>query len=583
MEVRGDDGNRHGGKLIMAASSDMLVIGAGPAGLTAAAEAIRHGLSVRVIDQNESRSMYSKALVVHSRSLEIFQDMGLVANVINSGQKFRALNIYAANKSLARIVFQELDWRDALFPFWLSIPQSETERCLEDHLHELGGSVERDTELIDLKQFPDHVHVTLKHQGDSIESVDVPWVVGCDGARSLTRKLLGLELNGKAEDDVFILGDVRIDWDLPEDEGSNILSPDGIVLIVPMPEMHRYRIICHMPGFSVTDQPEITLELLQSLMDRRTTFKMKLSDLTWSSVFSSKHFVASQHRQGRVFIAGDAAHIHSPVGGQGLNSGIQDAYNLVWKLALTQHGQALPALLDSYAVERHTTAQNLISTVGTATKIVTLRDPLTQTLRNWLAGILLDTKMIRNRMGRGVAMLDIEYKDSPAIAQDLLPESMANHVLGRFKQIFKYNGHGFSQGPSAGMRAPNVLMPADGAAPSASLFDLYRGTHYTLMIFSGVTGSPAPDTLLEIGAAIQTQYKTPIQPYIVTVEPPSIGQDNRHMIVDTDKSIHEAYSAWQPCLYLIRPDKYIAYRSQTIDQNLLTQYLDHILIRNPTK
>jgi 2-polyprenyl-6-methoxyphenol hydroxylase-like FAD-dependent oxidoreductase len=561
----------------MPTSPDVLIVGAGPAGLTAAAEAIRHGLSVRIIDQNESRSIYSKALVVHSRSLEIFQDMGFVPQVINSGQKFHALNLYTANKRLARIVFQDLDWQDAIFPYWLSIPQSETEHCLEEYLNKLGGRVERQTELIDLEQFSDCVCVTLKHQGDSIETVDVPWVVGCDGARSQTRKLLGLELEGKADDEVFILGDVKIDWDMPEDEGHNILSADGIVLIVPMPEKHRYRIICHMPELSITDQPEITQELLQSLVNQRTAFTMRVYDLTWTSYFSTKHFVVSQHRQGRVFMAGDAAHIHSPVGGQGLNSGIQDAYNLMWKLALVHHGQALPELLDSYTAERHKIAQKLIAKVSTATRIVTLKHPLLQKLRNQLAGILLNTAIVRNRMGRDVAMLDIEYKDSPVVAQDLLSHRMANPVLDRLK----HNEYDFHRGPSAGIRAPNVMMPTDGPALPASLFDLYCGTHHTLMIFSGVTDSPGIDTLSEIGAAIQTRYQACIYPYIVTVEPPTNLRGNANIIVDADKSIHRRYAAWQPCLYLIRPDKYIAYRSQTIDQNQLITYLDRILVRNP--
>lgn len=565
----------------MVTSPDVLIIGAGPSGLTAAAEAIRHGLSVRVIDQNKSRSSFSKALVLHSRSLEIFQDMGFVQHVLNSGQKFHALNIYAPNKRLARIVFEELDWQDALFPYWLSIPQSETERCLEDHLNELGGRVERNTELVHLEQFEDHVHVVLKHPGDSIETLDVPWVVGCDGARSLTRSLLGLELKGKADDDVFILGDVKIDWDLPEDEGSNILSPDGILLIVPMPETRRYRIISHMPELSTADQPEITLELLQNLVNRRTSFRMRLSDLTWSSTFSSKHFVVSQHRQGRVFLAGDAAHIHSPVGGQGLNSGIQDAYNLMWKLALVQHGHALPGLLDSYGVERHETAQNLITNVGRATKIVTLKNPLAQQLRDRLAGIVLNTDIVRNRMGRGVAMLDIAYKDSPAVADDLISNSMLDRVLGRFKKMLNEHEIDFRDGPSAGMRAPNVMLSSDNERPQASLFDFYRGTDYTLMIFSGITDSPAMETLLEISSTMQAKYRASIRSYIVVAKPSPELPDTRHIIVsDADQSIHRRYGAWEPCIYLIRPDQYIAYRSQTIDQDQLTTYLDRFLVRN---
>ena len=560
---------------------DVLVIGAGPAGLTAAAEAIRHGLSVRVIDQNESRSIHSKALVVHSRSLEIFHDMGLVSDVIANGQKFHALNIYAEKKSLARIVFEELNWKDAMFPYWLSIPQSETERCLEEHLNELGGSVERCTELVSLQQFPNYVHVTLKHEGGSLETVDVPWVVACDGARSLTRGLLGLELKGKADDEVFILGDVKIDWDVPEDEGSNILSPHGIVLIVPMPEPRRFRIIAHMPELSLGDQPKITLQLLQELVDQRAPFKMQLSDLTWSSVFSTKHFVVSEHRQGPVFLAGDAAHIHSPIGGQGLNSGIQDAYNLMWKLALVQRRQALPKLLDSYAVERHKTAQSLITNVGTATKIVTLKIPLVQNLRNQLAGLVLSTDRVRNRMGRGVAMLDIAYKDSPVVAQDLSPNSMTEQLLGTFQKIFGSSEYKFERGPSAGTRAPNVMLSANGAALPTSLFDVYRGTHYTLMIFAGVTGSPDLETLLNIGATIQAAYQAPIRFYVVAVEQPFHRDGQEHILVDPDKRIHSAYASWRTSLYLIRPDKYIAYRSQIVDQKRLASYLDRMLVRNP--
>jgi 6-methylpretetramide 4-monooxygenase / 4-hydroxy-6-methylpretetramide 12a-monooxygenase len=565
---------------MMTATPDVLVIGAGPAGLTAAAEAIQHGLSVRVIDQNQSRSVYSKALVVHSRSLEVFDDMGCVEGVIHSGQKFHALNIYADKKSIARIVFEELDWQDANFPYWLSIPQSETERCLEEHLNELGGSVERCTELVSLEQFPDYVRVTLRHEGDSIETLDVPWVVGCDGARSLTRQLLGLELKGKADDEVFILGDVKIDWDLPENEGNNILSADGIVLIVPMPEPRRYRIIAHMPALSITDQPQITLELLQDLVDQRTPFKMRLSDLTWSSFFSSKHFVVSEHRKGRVFLAGDAAHIHSPVGGQGLNSGIQDAYNLMWKLALVQRGQALPRLLDSYAWERHKIAESLITNVGMATKVVTLKKPLVQKLRNQLAGIVLNTDLVRSRMGRGVAMLDIAYKDSPVVAQDLASNSVAGQTWGKFKNLFRDSRHDFGQGPSAGMRAPNVTMLSDRVGLSSSLFDLYRGTHYTLMIFAGVTDSPYIENLIRAGAMIQAQYRAPLQFYVVVAEPLCHLLDQAHILVDADKSIHRAYASWAPSLYLIRPDKYIAYRSESIDPNRLATYLDRTLVRN---
>jgi hypothetical protein len=271
------------------------------------------------------------------------------------------------------------------------------------------------------------------------------------------------------------------------------------------------------------------------------------------------------------------------VGGQGLNSGIQDAYNLMWKLALVQHGHALPRLLDSYGFERHKTAQNLITNVGRATKIVTLKNPLAQKLRNGLAGVVLNTDIMRNRMGRGVAMLDIAYRDSPAITDDLATSSKAGRVLGRFKKMFHDEKIDFRDRPSAGMRAPNVMLSSDSESPQASLFDFYRGTDYTLMIFSGITASPAIETLLEIGSTIQAKYHASIQPYIVVAKTSPELPDNKNIIIDADQSIHRQYGAWKPCIYLIRPDQYIAYRSQSIDQNQLTTYLDRFLVRDPVK
>jgi hypothetical protein len=379
-------------------------------------------------------------------------------------------------------------------------------------------------------------------------------------------------MKGKADDEVFILGDATIDWDTPEGEGSNILSPDGILLIVPMPEPKHYRIIAHMPKLTVSDTPRITLDCLQRLVNQRTNFKARLSDLTWSSVFSSKHFVVSHHRQGRVFIAGDAAHIHSPVGGQGLNSGIQDAYNLMWKLALVQNGKAGPKLLDSYTAERHETAENLIAGVGKATKILTVKHWLAQKVRDQLAGVLLNLDPVRNRMGRAVAMLDIKYQAGPAVAKEL------SSTPG-FMRRFNVNSNDFHNGPSAGMRAPDVMLPQNGNMPGDSLFDLFHGTHHTLLIFSGLTDSPPWQALVELGTGIQVQYQAQIQPYIISLEQPPALNGGGHIVHDSNGSIHRSYAAWRPSLYLIRPDNYVGYRRLGIDRSQLSAHLDSMLVR----
>ncbi|MDQ7025124.1 MAG: FAD-dependent monooxygenase [Anaerolineae bacterium] len=553
---------------------DVIIIGAGPTGLTAAIEAVRHGLSVRIVDKNDARSIYSKALVAHARTLEVFHDMGLVDDVLASGQIFTALNIYDQNKSMARIVFEELDWKDTLYPFWLSIPQSDTERCLEEKLNQLGVYVERKTELYDIKQQADFVSVTLKQADGSHETVDASWVIGSDGARSTTRKLVNLHFEGHADDEIFILADVKIESDLPEDEGYNILAADGVVLIVPLPEPQYRRLIFHMPTLRPDQPPDITLEMLQELMDKRTHFSMKLSDIGWTSHFSVKHFVVSKHRQGRVFLAGDAAHIHSPVGGQGMNSGIQDAYNLIWKLALVQHGQAKSILLDSFETERHQVAENLIKRVSMATQIITTNHPISQSLRNRIGNILINTDLVQNQLGRNVAMLNIHYQESPVVSQDVVDDLSIKKVLHTLSR----NSNDFHNAPKAGYRAPNVIIQADGETVRESLFDHFHGIHHTLLIFMGQEDAASMKTLSMIAEHVKGQYKAPIRPLIIANKDYIANEQSPSVIVDTNNRIHQTYRAAQSCLYLIRPDTHIAYRNQQLQLDALTKYLDRILI-----
>lgn len=547
---------------------DILIVGAGPTGLTAAIEAVRHGLSVRIIDKNATRSIHSKALVAHARTLEIFHDMGLIDNVLAHGQIFKALNIHDQKKQMTRIVFEDLNWKDALYPFWLSIPQSDTEMCLEEKLAELGVLVERDIELIALEQYDDCVFATLKHADGQQETVTSAWMLGSDGARSTTRKLLNLDFEGHADDEVFILADVKMETELPEDEGYNILSADGVVLIVPLPQADYRRLIFHMPALKLEDNPDITLDSLQSLLDERTQLSMTLREVGWTSGFSVKHFVASKHREGRVFLAGDAAHIHSPVGGQGMNSGIQDAYNLIWKLALVHHAQANPILLDSYEAERHQVAESLIKRVSIATQIITAHHPVSQAIRNQIGNILVNSDTVQNQLGRNVAMLDIHYHDSPVVKEDVVVSSfhkITNSLGG--------NGHSFANAPQAGYRAVNVMRKEE-----SMLFDYLHGIHHTLLIFMGEQAPASIKTLLTFAEHVKKHYQADIHPLIIVNNDNSSHEQLDNSLMDANGAIHRAYGAEQACLYLIRPDSHIAYRSQTLDLDSLTKYLDQILV-----
>lgn len=558
---------------------DVLVIGAGPTGLTAAAEARRHGLSVRIIDRNEARTPYSKALVVHSRTLELFSDMGLVLRVLARGREFRALNLYADQKPLARIVFHELDWKDAPYPFWLSIPQRDTELCLAEHLSSLGGHVEWRTELLQVSQHSDHVRAELRREDGQTETCEAAWMVACDGGRSQVRSQLGIDFEGTTTDEVFILADVKMESDLIDAEGYNLMATDGITLIVPMPTPKQVRLIFHMPELKMADKPVITLELLQILLDQRTGFKTRLSELGWTSHFSAKHFVAKHHRQERVFLAGDAAHIHSPVGGQGLNTGIQDAYNLMWKLALYHKGHASAALLDSYEAERHAVAAATIKNVDRATQLVTLRSSITQTLRNQLAHILMSTDTVKNRMGRDVGMLTLSYEESAVVAEDPPRAEFLTAIVQRFAAD---DGSVFSSGPESGELAPTVNVTAESGAPMRFM-DVLRGTHHTLLLLAGTDQAFPLATWSAAVARLAERYAAAIAPVFVTQG----AADGPHglpgvVLRDQDGSLHRRYGAQAPCLYLIRPDKYIAYRCQPVDFERLITYLDRVLVPKVT-
>lgn len=553
---------------------DVLIIGAGPTGLTAANEAIRHGLSVRIIDKNDHRSIHSKALVAHSRTLEVFTDMGIISAVLGRGQKFHALNIHTEKKQVTHIVFQDLDWQDAPYPFWLSIPQSQTELCLEEHLHNLGGTVERQMELVSLEQQGSSVRANLRNNKGQNEVCEAAWVIGCDGARSATRKLLGSGFEGMAKDEVFVLADVKLEEGLPEDEGQTFLSGEGIVFIVPLPEPQAFRIIAHMPDLPVEATLDITLEFLQTLIAQRVTLPARIVEVGWTSHFSVKHFVVPQHRQGQVFLAGDAAHIHSPVGGQGLNTGIQDAYNLMWKLALVHQGKAVPALLDSYHAERHAIAESMIKNISRATDVITLNNPIAQRIRNQLAGLIINTEVFQNRMGRKVGMLDISYRDSPIVVQTDPTAGLRDKVS---KKLGK--GSAFQSAPAAGDRAPNVNLTGQDPSLPQRLLDVFCGTHHTLLIFAGAEEAAEGDHLSQIATQIQKRYKAEIKPVIVTLKELNEAKQAQDIsLVDADGEIHRYYGADTECLYLIRPDHYIAYRSQIIDLSHLFEYLDHIFV-----
>ena len=558
---------------------DVLVVGAGPTGLTMACELARHGVSLRIIDQADAPSDQSRAPAVHSRTLEALETMGIADELVAKGVQVHGVNIYANRQRIVHLSMDELDTR---YPYVLSVPQSETERTLGRLLSRLGGKVERPLQLTGFTQEEDGVTATLRHPDARQEEVRARWLVGCDGAHSMVRKGLGLPFEGSRYDEAFMLADVRLEWGLPDDEAHAFLTPDGVVAAIPLPG-GRHRLILDVPGEGAEeDQAGVSLEQFRAVLDSRGLAAVRVSDPTWIATFRIHRRLVLSFRVGRVFLAGDAAHIHSPVGGQGMNLGIQDAVNLAWKLALVTRGAGRPVLLDSYQAERHPIAAATVSGTDLATRVVTLRNPIAQALRNQLAGFLSSLEVVQHRLTRAVSGLVLNYRRSPIVAEyragllSILTMDAASAETPRLS-----DWRDFGAAPSAGDHAPDGRVSLRGSDARVRLFELLRTPRHTLVLFDGRAATTAGyRNLAEIGQRVRNRYGSLIAVHILlpsAARPEALHWDGSTLL-DPEGDLHHRYGAASESLYLIRPDGYVAYRSQPADADRLFAYLTSIFL-----
>ena len=391
---------------------DVLVAGAGPVGLTMAAEAARYGLSTRIIDKAPHASTTSKALVVWSRTLELFDRMGCTQEFLDAG-----IRSHGASMRHGRTVLgsARLDSIPSVYNFGLMIPQRDTERLMTAHLASFGVGVEREVELTGFTPAPGHVEATLRHADGRQETVEARWLVGCDGAHSTVRHQLGVAFDGTPQGDDWFLADVRLEGEgtPPQDEVTVYLHRDGLFVVFPMPH-GRSRVVGTVgkasPGHS---RPDPTLDEVQALADERTAGGFRVTDPVWLSNFRVQERKVSDYARGPVFLAGDAAHIHSPAGGQGMNTGMQDAINLAWKLAMVSKGTAAPGLLDSYSPERSAVGDMVLRNATRLTDMATLSNPAAQGLRNLAMRFVMGLHTMRDRMVAQMSETDIAYATSP--------------------------------------------------------------------------------------------------------------------------------------------------------------------------
>ena len=387
----------------------VLMVGAGPVGLVLACELARRGTRIRLIDKRAEPTDESRAILVHARSLELMERIGVVEELIATGVHTTAMELHADGQTIGEL---KLDTVESPFPFSLSTAQTETERVLTERLDALGVSVDRGVELVGFEQDEDQVRARLRRADGREETVGASFLAGTDGSHSTVREFAGTKLEGSFKGgERFLLGDVEARCTLHRDSMHSYFSAGaGPLLVFPM-RGDRLRVIAQIdPNADVA----MTTEAVQQVCDERAG-GIEVTSSHWITIFEIHHAQVPSYRFGRAFLAGDAAHIHSPAGGQGMNTGMQDSLNLGWKLALASAGQAAPGLLDSYHHERHPVAARVITQTTRLTSAGTLEHPLARKLRNHAMGLATALAPVQHILADQIEETDIAYRDSAIV------------------------------------------------------------------------------------------------------------------------------------------------------------------------
>jgi 2-polyprenyl-6-methoxyphenol hydroxylase-like FAD-dependent oxidoreductase len=493
--------------------AEVLVVGAGPTGLVLALYLVRSGVRVRIVEKNDGPGLASRAMAVQARTLEFYDQINFADDVIRRGIKVERLHLYEEKDEVAVFNFADFGKGISPFPFILSFPQDEHEKLLTEQLGKSGINVEWQTELADFTDDGGKVSAVL-HTPQGAENISVDYLCGCDGAHSRVREILDMDFPGGTYEQVFYVADVQASGKRAVGDLTVCLESNIFSLIFPIRTTGMYRLIGIMPE-EIRDPESASFEDIRPYVENLT--ELRVDKLNWFSIYRVHHRVADHFRKGRAFIAGDAGHIHSPAGGQGMNTGIGDAVNLSWKLAAVLKHRADPSILDSYEIERLAFARLLVETTDRAFKLIVNRGTGGQMLRTFLlpnlGPFLLGFSRLRRAAFRVISQTRINYHQSP------LSEGTAGDVEG-------------------GSRLPWV--------ESVNNFEPLKSFDWQIHVYG---------TAAEQLRAFASKRKVPVHEFPWNEDADDAGLD-------------------KDALYLIRPDGYVALASNNQDSLVLEGFLD---------
>lgn len=519
----------------MTIKTDVIIIGAGPTGLALACQLTRYGIDFVVVEKNQGVTTYSKALGVHARTLEIYEQVSLAEKAVSLGTVAGKVRMLESGRVLGEVDLSNIGKGLSPYPFLLVLEQSKNEQLMYEYLQNQGRDVHWRTELENVSQQPTFVTASVKNGDGASQLIEGKYLVGCDGPRSLVRQELGLSFEGSTFERLFYVADVWIDWKFSHDSLHVCLAPNGVVAFFPLPGERRWRIVGAFPEDVDKDEGEVLYDEIEARIKEEANLHLDITQVDWFSTYKVHTRHVDRFASGRCFVAGDAAHIHTPAGGQGMNTGIQDAYNLAWKLALVLKNGAKEKILESYNEERLPNAKRLTATTDRMFNLAAGKDwyigLIRTTLFPPLAKYILSIKAIRKRFFILISQIGISYRQS----------WLSMHDGDKEFEV------------KAGDRLPYFLV--DGK----SIFDRLRSPKFHLITFTEGEGG-VQEVIDGSSAGLGPSYANLIGREVIRLE------SHIAEIFGTDRSFN----------VLLRPDNHIGFISADTSMRPVMNYLRRV-------